>query len=141
MDQSIAEVQTTVISKLGTLGIFETVYDGPRSQYAGYPSAVVRPTGFSGKRIDSHRIERTIEIEVDIVQEVSEQGRSASEALAVATDCADGVIEAFDQDFDLGGKVEGTQVTAGTIGSSPTPGVQVVAVLKIEAIIIVPNHT
>jgi hypothetical protein len=141
-----AEIRDLIVTKLEAIqdadsnDIFVEVARYPHGDFSGYPSATVRIAGSSGKVIDTHRNERTFVFEVALYQEQSEQAKNADEANEAMLEAVDAVIEAFDQDKDLGGQVEIVRVVDYTANFVSKPGTLNFANFSIEAVAVLPNY-
>lgn len=104
-------IRTIIASKLSAIEVdgaqvFVSVRADGVKDFTGYPAANVIATGGSAVQQDTHRTERTFTYRVECWQEQSEGGRTPTEADAIMVQAADAVLEAFDQDPELGGEVE-----------------------------------
>ncbi len=79
------------------------VYNANKS--SGFPYATVVQSISEGEIIDNTRVERVYEISVKVFQEISEDGKTNSEAMELMTILEDKIIEMFDNDRQL--KVNG----------------------------------
>jgi len=75
------------------------VYNANKS--SGFPYATVVQSISEGEIIDNTRVERVYEISVKVFQEISEDGKTNSEAMKLMTILEDKIIEMFDNDRQL----------------------------------------
>lgn len=104
-----------------------------------WPAAVVWPTGWDGQVIDTHRYERTYHFRIELMQEISEPGKGKAEAGEIMVYRSDRVMQALDQDKDLGGEVEIVNPVSATYDFSQTAGVRTFATFIVDVRVIVPS--
>ena len=104
-------IKTVIQNKLKALvdsnskTYLKDVYIYNANKPTGFPYATVVQSISEGEIIDNTRVERVYEISVKVFQEISEDGKTNSEAMALMTILEDKIIEMFDNDRQL--KVDG----------------------------------
>lgn len=144
MAKNIKDIRELIKAKIAGLEVegapaFAQVTGYAEGNFSGYPAAAIFPIGGRGIVIDTHRTERTFEFDVCLYQEQSEEGRDKLDADAALVSTLDAVIEAFDQDRDLGGEVEVIRVTSFQADFKTASGPFNYATVKVEAVVILPN--
>lgn len=119
--------------------IFSEVFDYGEGNFTKYPVAVIKEMAGDGSFLDSSRNERTFEFSITLYQEISDQGKSKSEAANIMRGCVDAVIEAFDTDLTLSGVVMKIEVVPVSIDVSIRQGVFSFAEFRIKVVNIVNN--
>ncbi len=138
------EIRDLIKTKLEDLQVggddaFGEVFDYANAKFSEYPVAVVRAVGGRGNVIDTHRNERIFSFVIELYQEQSKAGKTASEADQIMIDTADAVVIAFDQDKDLGGEIEIVRVVDFDFSFKVAAGTFNYATIKVDALVIVPN--
>jgi len=142
MANTIKGIKAIIKSKIESIktddvSIFKVITDKPTAQFDGYPAVVIRPTGWSGDRIDTHRIERKFTFELDLYYEYGENSADVAEAQETMESVSDMILQAFDQDNDLGQEVEVVNVVSGSLDFTNRPGVTMFATFLIECLVLV----
>lgn len=119
--------------------IFSEVFDYGEGKFTKYPVAVIKEMAGEGSFLDSARNQRTFEFSLTLYQEISDEGKSKSEAAAIMRSCVDAVIEAFDTDLTLGGESMKIEVVPVSIDVSVGQGVFSFAEFRIKVVDIVNN--
>lgn len=94
-------LRTAIESKLNTLDKLGTVKDYHTDSLDSFPAATFEPSGNSNNFITNTDNFRGYAFDIVIHQEMGNIGQD--EALRILAAAVDQVIEAFDQDFQLGG--------------------------------------
>lgn len=110
METTIAGLRDLIVDKLEAIQIdgddaFKSVTGYADGNFNGYPAAVVIPVGGQGAVADTHRNMRTFQFVISLYQEQSEAGADKERASDVITAVSDAVLQAFDNDQQLGGQV------------------------------------
>ena len=147
MAKTIVDIQSAIKTKIETLkdesdiSIFGEVFDYANADFSKYPAVVIKPTGGSGNRIDTHRIERTFSFEVTLYQEQSKAGTNKKTASEKMASVSDQIIQAFDQDPSLSGALEQVNVVGYDFDFTVRPGMFNFAIFKLECLVIVENYS
>lgn len=126
--------------QIGGKDIFGQVFDYAQGDFAKYPVAVIMPVGGKGEVLDTHRNERTFQFLIKLYQEQSVAGRDKQDADDIMTKASDAVLIAFDQDEDLGGKVEIVRVVEFDLDFKVSAGTFNFATFRIDCVVIVPDY-
>lgn len=138
----ISEIKTKIENLVysGTSDkIFSEVYDYGEGKFTKYPVAVIKEVAGEGSFLDSGRNERVFEFSIALFQEISDEGKSKSEAAQIMRGCVDAVIQAFDTDLTLGGEAMKVEVVPVAIDVSIRQGVFSFAEFRIKVVSIVNN--
>jgi hypothetical protein len=140
MAKTISTIQTLIESKINGLGLFKVVADNGEGNFAGYPAAVIMPTGGSGKTEDTAVNERSFTFEILCYQEQSAQATTKEDAADKMTQICDAIIEAFDTDPDLGREVMKVEVVDYSFDFKVQTGTWNFATFKINARVLVQHY-
>lgn len=88
--------------------IFVQVFDYGANEFTGYPVAVITDKAGEGVEIDNHRNERDYIFEIKLYQEQGQ--RTPQQAAQIMRSCVDAVMQSFDQDLNLTGRVARVRV-------------------------------
>ncbi len=124
----------------GGKSIFGDIFAYPEGDFKNYPVAVILQKGASGNILDTGRNERTFHFVVNLFQEQSKIGKTREEADELMTKASDSILEAFDQDPDLGGEVEKVVVVEATFDFRVQQGTFNFATFMVDCVVIVDNH-
>lgn len=144
MASTIAEISAVIKTKIesikdGGVSIFGEVKDYRDSNFQNYPAVLITAEGFTGETIDTNRIERPFRFKVELWQEQSRKGKE--EAASIMRTITDRVIQAFDQDPDLGGEMEIVNPVSGEFDFSDREGTFNFATIILECRAIVNNYS
>lgn len=140
MATTVKDIKALLVAAITTLGVFKQVVGYAEGNFSSYPAATIRPTGGSGRVIDTHRNERTFNFAITLFQEQGEPAKNKAQADQILTDCTDAVITAFDQDKDLNGNVEIVRVVAFEMDFKDRPGTYDFATIRVDVVAIVPSY-
>jgi len=146
MTTTLEGLKALIKSKLQTLvdgggdSIFGDIFDYPEGNFEKYPSIVILQTGADGNILDTARNERTFHFIINLYQEQSQVGKTKQEADILMTKASDAIIEAFDQDPDLGGTVEKIVVMEANFDFKVQQGTFNFATFKVDCVVIVDNY-
>ena len=115
-------IRTAINEKLqsltGTGNPLAYAYDHHKLGLDGYPSATFEPSALSSQFDTTNHNHRIYSFDVVIHQELASIGRG--EAIANLVSVSDSVIDAFDQDYTLGGAIEFTEAVPAEFGEVQT---------------------
>lgn len=137
---SILKTKIQGIKDDNSVVIFDEVFDYGESNFSKYPAAVIIERAGTGDTIDTHRNERTFQFSIFLYQEMSNAGKSKSEAAGVMRRAVDKVMEAFDIDPTLSSEVVKVEVVPVSIDFSVRQGVFIFAEFDIKIVALVNNY-
>lgn len=137
---TIAGIKTLIETKLATVAGIKAVYPYATGTFTGYPAAVIRPTGGRGVVEDTARNERVFSFAIELYQEQTEAATDAADADTKMTTIADLVLQAFDQDPDLGREVSIVRVVAFDLNFKVQAGTHNFATFAVDCVVLVPHY-
>lgn len=102
---NISQIRTAIKAKLEGLSTPAIVYDTFILNFEGFPAVMFEPTSLENTILDTCNNLRTYKFSIGIVQEMERIDRG--QAMDILIWVFEEVINAFDDDFTLGGLCEG----------------------------------
>lgn len=139
------DIRDIIVDKLESLvdenneSLFSEIKKYPEGDFAGTPAATVGYLGGDGEVLDTHSNERTHHFSVGMyysVRESTEKSEINEKALVLIGE----VVQAFDEDKDLGGQVQIVRVIKINSDTTVASGTWRFAEILIDVVVIVPNY-
>lgn len=140
MAKTISTIRTLISNKISSITDIKSVSNYGDNNFSAYPAAVILPTGGIGKVADTAVHERVFNFEVLLYQEQSQQATNKEDADAKMVQVCDKIIEAFDQDQDLGKEVMRVEVVDYTFDFKAQSGTWNFATFRINAVVLVKHY-
>lgn len=104
------------------------VYDYHSAEFNGYPAATFEPSDIESDFESQHENLRKYIFRIVVHQEISQAGMA--ESIEILQDASDAIIDAFDQDYKLGGLIDWLEAVPGSWRTyeSPTGDIRAVEI-------------
>ena len=102
---TISQIRSAIKTKLDGLSTPAIIYDTFRLNFEGFPAVMFEPTSLANEILDTCNNLRTYRFSIGIVQEIERIDRG--QGMNILIWVFDEIINAFDDDFTLGGLCDG----------------------------------